>query len=58
MLTFDQFEFKEKFETLGFVDFMEALTRVADFLNPPPAEEVAELGFDSAYTWHVAVRLL
>lgn len=43
MLTIDPFEGKEKNEAVGFIDFLEALCRVADCLSLCTEDELAEL---------------
>ena len=46
---FDPWEFKEKNESLGWVDFLEAVARVADHASLRNKEEVQQLGYESSY---------
>mmetsp|Transcript_28051 Transcript_28051/g.61386 ORF Transcript_28051/g.61386 Transcript_28051/m.61386 type:complete len:536 (-) Transcript_28051:266-1873(-) len=54
MLVFDPWEFKEKNESLGLVDFLEAIGRVADHVSLPSEQEATALGYDSIFELYSA----
>ena len=55
MLVFDPWEFKEKNETLGIVDFLEAVGRVADHASLPSEQEAKVLGYESIFELYSAM---
>jgi len=53
MVVIDQFQHKDKHETLSFIDFLECLGRVADCLSPASYEDLEDAGLEELTAFEV-----
>jgi len=56
MRVVDDFKDNEKFESMQFTDFLEALARVAELIPLPPIQQIRKAGFRSALHYFTAVK--
>ena len=56
MMVNDEIAQWAKYETLTFIDFLDALGRVADMLSWPSMADVKAMGFEDALQWRLAVE--